>query len=125
MKIATPVVTILLAALSVVFVRQAKRAWRDPDGEPPSATQSPRSPVAQAILIISFAVLLAGGSVIADLPGTAAKDAGAGLVLAGFAGLVFAGVSMETTKRYGWPRFLFPPPGWRESSAIACSATGC
>jgi hypothetical protein len=110
MKIATPVVTILLAAFSVVVVRQAKRAWRDPDWEPVSTGQSPRSPVAQAILIISFAVLLAGGSVIADLRGPAAKDAGAGLVLAGFAGLVFAGVTMETTKRYGRPRFLVPPP---------------
>jgi hypothetical protein len=73
MKIATPVITTLLAAFPVVSVRQAKRAWRDPDGEPAPAAQSPRSPVAQAILIISFAVLLAGGSFSLTCPGRPAS----------------------------------------------------
>jgi len=100
MKIATPLVTILLAAFSVGFARQAKRAWRDPDWEPASAAQSPRSPVALAILFISFAVALAGGSVFTDLPGMAAKDTGAALAGAGFLGLMFAVVTTETTKRY-------------------------
>jgi hypothetical protein len=50
MRIATPLVTILLAAFSVGFVRQAKRAWR----EPATTAQSPRSPVAVAILFISL-----------------------------------------------------------------------
>jgi len=43
MKIAAPLLAILLAAFSVAAVRQAKRAWRDPDWEPALATQSPRS----------------------------------------------------------------------------------
>ena len=61
MRIATPLVAIVLAVFSVGFVRQAKRAWRDPDWEPASAAQSPRSIVALAVLFISFAVLLARG----------------------------------------------------------------
>ena len=46
MKIATPLLAILLAAFSGAAVRQAKRAWRDPDWDPASAARSPRSPVA-------------------------------------------------------------------------------
>ena len=62
MRIATPLVTILLAVFPAGFVRQAKRAWRDPDREPASAAPSPRSVVALAVLIISFAVLPAGAN---------------------------------------------------------------
>jgi hypothetical protein len=110
MKIADPLLAALLAALSVYMIRQARRAWRDPDWEPDSLTQAPRSAVAGAALAVSFTVLLFGGSVFTDLPGMAAKDAGAGLVAAGFLGLVSAGITMATTKRYGRPRFLVPPP---------------
>jgi len=69
MKIATPLVTILLAAFSVSFAQHAKRAWRDPDWEPAPAAQSPRSVVALAAVFISFAVLLAGGRLSLPCPG--------------------------------------------------------
>ena len=110
MKIASPVLAVLLAALSLVAVRHARRAWRDPDWEPDSLTQSPRSAVALAVLTVSFGVIFAGGSVFADVPGAGGKDAGAGLVAAGLLGVMFAGVCMGTTRRFGRPRFLIPPP---------------
>jgi hypothetical protein len=110
MGIVIPLLAVLLAAMSLVTVRQARRAWRDPDWEPSSLTQSPRSAVALAVLMVSLAVILVGGSVFTDVAGNAAKDAGAGLVSAGFAGLVFAGIGIGTTKRFGRPRFLVPPP---------------
>jgi hypothetical protein len=110
MKIASPLLAILLAALSVVSVRQAKRAWRDPDWEPYSTTESPRGAVAAAVLTVSFAVFFAGGSVFIDVPGAVAKDAGAGLAAAGFLGFTSAGLSIATTRRFGRPRFLIPPP---------------
>ena len=110
MKIADPLLAALLAALSVFTVRQARRAWRDPDWEPNSLTEAPRSAAAVAALAVSFTVFFVGGSVFADLPGTAARDVGAGLVAAGFLGLTSAAIAMATTKRYGRPRFLVPPP---------------
>jgi hypothetical protein len=110
MKIADPLFAALLAAASVFAVRQARRAWRDPDWEPNSLTEVPRSTVPTAALVVSFTVLLVGGSVFSDLRGTAATDTGAGLVAAGFLGLTSAGIAMATTKRYGRPRFLIPPP---------------
>ena len=110
MKIVSPLLAVVLAALSVVAIRQGRRAWRDPDWEPRSGSQSPRSVVALAVLMVSFAVLLAGASVLANVPGTGWKDAGAGLAAAGFVAITFAAISMETTKRFGRPRFLIPPP---------------
>lgn len=110
MKIAIPLLAILLAALSVVTVRQAKRAWRDPDWEPYSTTESPRSAVAAAILMVSLAVFFAGGSVFTDVPGAVAQDAGVGLAAAGFLGFMSAALSIATTRRFGRPRFLIPPP---------------
>jgi hypothetical protein len=110
MKIASALLAVLLACLSVAAVRQARRAWRDPDWEPGSTAQSPRSVVAMAILLISFAVFFAGGSVLADAAGVAGKDAGRGLVAVGFLGVIFAVVTIEATRRFGRPRFLIPPP---------------
>ena len=119
MKIVSPLLAVLLAALSVVAVRQGRRAWRDPDWEPGSGSQSPRSVVALAVLMVSFAVLLAGASVLANVPGTGWKEAGAGLAAAGFVAITFAAISMETTKRFGRPRFLIPParrPGYERAA---------
>jgi hypothetical protein len=110
MKIATPLIAALLAALSVAAVRQARRAWRDPDWEPNSLTQSPRSTGAVAVLFVSLAVFFAGASVISDVPGKVATDVGAGLAVVGFLGLTSGGIAMATTRRLGWPRFLVPPP---------------
>jgi hypothetical protein len=110
MNIATPLVAAFLAALSVVFVRQARRAWRDPDWEPDSLTQSPRSPGAVAVMFVSFTVFFAGASVFYNAPAPVGRDVGAGLVAAGFLGLTSGGIAMVTTRRYGRPRFLVPPP---------------
>jgi hypothetical protein len=110
MGIAIPVLAVVLTAMSLVTIRQARRAWRDPDWEPGSLSQSPRSPVVLAVLMVSLAVTLAGGSVFIDVAGNAAKDAGAGLVCAGLAGLGLAVIGMSTTQRFGRPRFLVPPP---------------
>jgi len=57
--------------------------------------------------VISFAVLFAGESVFADVPGVVAKGAGGSAVGVGVGvlGLWFALICMATTRRFGWPRF--------------------
>jgi hypothetical protein len=100
---------VLLAALSVVGVQQARRAWRDPDWEPATTRQAPATAGAAAGVMISLTVLLAGGSVLVD-GSSATRGVGAALIVVGFAGFVCCGVAVATTRRYGRPRLLVPPP---------------
>jgi hypothetical protein len=63
-----------------------------------------------AIAMVCFAAFFAGGSVLIDVPGVLAKDAGSGLAAAGLIGGTAAALGMATTRRFGQPRFLIPPP---------------
>jgi hypothetical protein len=97
--------------LSVYTVRQARRAWRNPGWEPDSLSQSARSAVPMAILAISFTVLLAGGAVAALTPkGAGEQLAGDVGVAVGMLGLFAALGTMATTRKFGRPRFMIPPP---------------
>lgn len=115
MGVGAPVLAVLLGLFAVVTVRQARRAWRDPDWEPASTSQSPRSPVPLAALVVSFTVFLAGGSLIYDVPAIAAQGIGGLLIAAGLLGLLFSLITGATTSRWQRPRFIVPPsrrPGY-------------
>ncbi len=111
MAILAPLLAVITGLLSVHLVRQVRRAWRNPGWEPDSLRQSARSVVPMAIMAISFTVILGGDAATALTPErTTGHIIGDAVELAGFLGLFTALAAMATTRRYGRPRFIVPPP---------------